>query len=106
MAYVVKTARAKPAATTNTTLYQLTSGKTGVLASLRINNMSTATETVQVGLASTATPGATEWIFKGACEQNKPIQLSGDLIDAGYYVVVYNATGANVVFTLSLYEEA
>ena len=106
MAYVVKTARSKPAATTNTTLYQVTAGKQAVLTSLRINNMGAATETVQIGFAATATPGATEWVFKGACEVNKPIQLSGDTFAGAEFIVVYNATSNNVVFTLSLYEEA
>lgn len=105
MAYKTVTARSKPSATTNTTLYQVTAGKAFVLAALRINNMGSSTETVQVGFAATATPGATEWIVKVAVEQNKPIQISGDLLAGGEYIVVYNATSNNVVFTLSGYEE-
>ena len=104
MAYKVVRAKSKPAVTTNTTLYQVTAGKESVLASLRIVNMGAATETVQIGVSATDTPGATEWVFKGTCEVNKPILLSGDLFVGGEYIVVYNATAGNVVFSMSLWE--
>lgn len=106
MAYVVKTARSKPSVTTNTTLYTVTAGKHIVVASLRIVNMGSSTETCQIAVAATSTPGATEYIGTYAVEVNKPVQISGDLIEGGKLIVVYNATGGNCVFSLSGWEES
>lgn len=105
MAYVVKEAQIKPAVTTNTTIYQVTTAKEFVLASLRIQNMGSATEIVRVGVSVTATPGTTEWIFRGEVREFLPVKLSGDLILGDKFIVAYNETGGNCIFKLSGYEK-
>lgn len=105
MAYQVKTAAVKPATTTNTTVYQVTAGKQFVLASLRIINMGSSDEVVQVAFATTSTPGTTEWITKVTVSANKPVQLSGDLLPAATYIVAYNATSNNCIVQISGWEE-
>ena len=104
MAYIIKEAESKPAITTDTTLYQVTAGKDFVVAALRVINMGVVDEVVKIAVSVTATPDADEWIFRGTAKPLKPIQLSGDLISGGKYIVVHNETAANVVFKLSGYE--
>jgi hypothetical protein len=105
MAYAAKQIAVKPVATTDTTIYQVTAGKHFVIASLRMSNQSAGTEIVRIGIATTATPGATEWIGPYVVEANKPVQISGDLVTGGKYITAYNFTGGNVIFTLSGWEE-
>jgi hypothetical protein len=105
MAYAAKQRAIKPLVTTDTTIYQVTAGKHFVIASLRMSNQSAGTEIVKVGVAAAATPGATEWIGPYVVEANKPVQISGDLVTGGMFITAYNATGGNVVFTLSGWEE-
>ena len=105
MAYQIKEAAAKPAVTTNTTLYQVTALKELTVASLRMVSMvDTGDQIVKIAFSATATPGATEWVFRGKISPFKPIQLSGDLVGAGRYIVVYNETAGDIIFQLSAWE--
>ena len=105
MAYVIKTAEAKPAVTTDTTLYQATAAKQLTVASIRIVSMvDTGDQIVKIARSATATPAATEWIFRGKISPFKPIQLSGDLVNGGQFIVVHNETAGGVVFSLSAWE--
>ena len=104
MAYVIKEAESKPAITTDTTLYQVTAAKDFVVAALRIVNMGAADEVVKIAVSATATPDADEWIFRATIKPLKPVQLSGDLVSGGKFIVVHNETDANVIFKLTGYE--
>ena len=105
MAYQVKTAAAKPAVTTNTTLYQVTSGKELTVASLRMASMvDTGDQIVKIAFSATATPSATEWVFRAKISPFKPIQLTGDLLPSAQYIVVYNETAGDIIFELSAWE--
>lgn len=106
MAYDIKEASSKPSVTTNTTLYQVTAAKDFIVTSLRITNMHDTTEqTVKIGFSATATPGSAEWVFRAKIKPYSPVCLSGDLISGGKYIVVYNETAGDVIFSLSGYEE-
>ena len=104
MAYVIKEANSKPAMTTDTTLYQVTASKDFIVASLRVVNMGAGNETVKIAVSATATPGADEWVFRAEIKPLMPIQLSGDLVSGGKFIVVHNETAGNVIFKLSGYE--
>lgn len=106
MAYDIKEAAVKPSVTTNTTIYQVTAAKDFVITSLRMTNMhDTLEQTVKIAVSASATPSATEWIFRGKIRPFAPVAISGDLVSGGKYIVAYNETDAEVVFSLTGYEE-
>jgi hypothetical protein len=79
------------AATTNTTLYTVPSGKYAVL-SLNIVNRNTTTATVRVALTSTDTPTDAEWIEYDANIGAKGVlERTGIVLDSGKKVVVYSS---------------
>ena len=76
------------AATTNTTLYTVPSGKYAVL-SLSLCNRNTAVVAVRVALAASDTPTAAEWIeYDTNIGANGVLERSGIVLDAGKKVVV------------------
>jgi hypothetical protein len=104
MAYQIKTERSKPSVGADTTLYQVTAAKDFVITTLRIVNMTAAAETVKIAVSATATPGADEWIFRAEIKPLMPVQLSGDLVLGGKFIVVHNETAGGVIFALTGYE--
>lgn len=80
-------------ATTNTTLYTCPSG-TFAVVNVTICNRNASSVTVRLGLASSATPGAAEWLEYGTTiPANSVLERTGLVLDAtNKYLVVYSST--------------
>lgn len=92
------------AATTNTTVYQVPVSK---ISSFTINvcNRNATSVKVRIALATTATPGVTEWLeYDTAVTGSGVLERSGLILDATKYVVAYSDT-ANVTVLVYGFEE-
>jgi hypothetical protein len=79
-------------ATTNTTLYTCPAG-TFAIASVSICNRNATSVTVRLALASTATPGVSEYLeFGVTIPANSVLERTGLVVDAGKLLVVYSST--------------
>lgn len=91
-------------ATTNTTLYQVPSGKTAV-CTINLCNTSSVAVTVRVGLCATSTPASGEYIeYETVLPSGGVLERGGVVLDALKYIVVY-ASAAGVNATAWGYEE-
>lgn len=93
-----------PAATTNTTVYTVPSGK---LASFSVNilNRGAASVSVRLAIATTGTPANEEWIeFGASVPANGVLERSGLVAQAGERIVVFAST-ADVSVSVYGYEE-
>jgi hypothetical protein len=76
------------AAATNTTLYTCPAA-TFTVATVSICNRSTSACTIQLAIASSATPGAAEYIeFDSALSSKGVLERTGIVLDAGKLLVV------------------
>lgn len=79
-------------ATTNTTLYTCPTG-TFAVANVSICNRNATAVTVRLALASTATPGGSEWLeFGVTLPANAVLERTGLVVDAGKVLVVWSST--------------
>ena len=92
------------AATTNTSVYTVTAGKTGSF-SVNVCNRNAASVKVRIALAASATPTAGEWIeYDATIAANGVLERTGLVLDATKIVVAYSDT-ANVSVTAYGYED-
>lgn len=86
------------AATTNTTVYTVPTGKVAAL-SVSLCNRNGSAVSVRLALAASGTPDDSEWIEYGtAIAANGVLERTGIVLDAGKRVVVYGgATGVSAV---------
>lgn len=79
-------------ATTNTTLYTCPTS-TFAVVNVTICNRNASGVTVRLALASSATPGAAEYIEYGVTiPANAVLERTGLVLDAGKQIVVYSST--------------
>jgi len=85
-------------ASTNTTLYTCPAS-TFAIANVSICNRSASSVTVRLALASSATPGGSEWLeFGVTLPANAVLERTGLALDAGKVLVVWaSATSVNAV---------
>lgn len=93
-----------PAATTNTTVYTVPSGK---VATFNINfvNRGSSSATVRLAIASTGTPADSEWIeYDSTVPANGVLERTGIVAQAAERVVAFAST-ANTSINVYGYEE-
>ena len=79
------------AATTNTTLYQNTSG-TYATVTVNLCNRNATGVTVRVALSTTSTPAASDWLeYDTAISGNGVAQITGVVVGNTQFVVVYSS---------------
>lgn len=79
-------------ATTNTTLYTCPAS-TFAIANVSICNRNATAVTVRLALASSATPGGSEWLeFGVTIPANSVLERTGLVVDAGKILVVWAST--------------
>jgi len=80
------------AATTNTTLYQNTSG-TYATVTINLCNRNATSVTVRIALSTSATPNAADWLeYDTAISGNGVAQLTGVVVGNTQYVIVYSSS--------------
>lgn len=86
------------AATTNTTLYTCPTN-TFAVVNVTICNRNASAVTIRLALASSATPGNSEYLeFGTTIPANSVIERTGLVLDVGQLIVVYaSTTGVNAV---------
>lgn len=83
------------AATTNTTVYTVPATTTAAF-SVNICNRNTSSVTIQLALAATGTPDASEWIeYDTPLGGNAVLERTGLMLDTGKVLVAYSSA-ANV----------
>ena len=86
--------------TGNTTVYTVPTGYYGV-CNVSLTNTSTSSVTIQLALASSASPATAEWIEFGTTIVAKGVfERTGLVLQAGYYLVALASTGAVVNATV------
>jgi hypothetical protein len=92
-----KLGNADLAATTNTTLYTVPTGKVATVNASFVNRTGVSV-TVQMAISATGTPTNAEWVEYGAViPANGVLERSGIVCGAGELVVCYaSATGVSV----------
>lgn len=86
--------------TGNTTIYTVPTGYYAV-CNVSLTNTGTSSVTVQLAIASSATPGTAEWIEYGTTIVGKGVfERTGLVLQAGYYLVALASTGAVVNATV------
>lgn len=87
-------------AATNTTVYTVPSGYYSVF-NVSMTNTSSSSVTIRLAMASTASPGTTEWIEYDTVVLGKGVfERTGLVLDAGKYVVAYASAGSAVNVTV------
>lgn len=86
------------AATTNTTVYTVPAGKLATF-NVSLTNRNAAAVTVRLAVATTGTPGLSEWLFYDyVLGGNNTVERTGLVADAAKLLVAYaGATGVSVV---------
>ncbi len=93
-----------PAATTNTTIYTVPSGKVATF-NVSICNTNTTSVTIRLSISSTSTPSTSEYVeYNTTIPASGVLERSGLMASDGKLIVVY-ASATNVAFNVYGYEE-
>lgn len=96
--------QAAPAATTNTTLYTVTTGKVAIF-SVNICNTNATAVTVRLSISATSTPASGEYLeYETQVPGNGVLERTGLMATAGKLIVGY-ASASGVSFNVYGYEE-
>ncbi len=78
--------------TSNTTIYTCPASTFSVISVSVANRSSSASASVRIALASSATPGADEWLeYDSSLVANGVIERTGIVMDANKQLVVYSS---------------
>lgn len=93
-----------PAATTNTTIYTVPSGKVATF-NVSICNTNTTSVTIRLSISSTSTPSTSEYVeYNTTIPASGVLERGGLMASAGKLIVGY-ASETNVAFNVYGYEE-